>query len=232
MDSSWTGQTTFSGGSLHCTDDYAPGDNRIPKSIGIFRRGKPKKKRKQKDEDDEFVPNGVPVFQDYTDFDHSGRIINPAKSGDVRDYKGAQTLILDYGAVDVNYDQAYALYERLSDKERAFLAPRGNYVDSPNLLLRKGYVDDYCCYAFCDVYKFKDDIDTGILTVAVDPCARGEGLGYHAAKSAMEAAAKFGISNFVYRVDKKNKPSIGLAEKLGGQLESEDEKMYRFKILL
>ena len=48
----------------------------------------------------------------------------------------------------------------------------------------------------------------------------------------MEAAAKFGISNFVYRVDKKNKPSIGLAEKLGGQLESEDEKMYRFKILL
>ena len=23
-------------------------------------------------------------------------------------------------------------------------------------------IDDYCCYAFCDVYKFKDDIDTGV----------------------------------------------------------------------
>ena len=135
------------------------------------------------------------------------------------------------GPRKIDYDQAYGLYERLNDTERNFLAPHGNYVDSPNLLLRLGYVDDEKCCAFCDVYKFKDDIDTGVLTVAVDPSMRGKGLGYYAAKAVIDAASKFGLTNFVYRVDKKNKPSIGLAEKLGGQLEREDEKMYKFKIL-
>lgn len=140
------------------------------------------------------------------------------------------------GPQKIDYKQAYGLYERLNDTERNFLAPHGNYVDSPNLLLRLGYVyDDKCC-AFCDVYTSAVDPDTksgdtGVLTVAVDPSMRGRGLAYLSAKAAIDAASKFGISHFIYRVDKKNKPSIGLAEKLGGQLESEDEKMFRFKIL-
>lgn len=173
-------------------------------------KGKGKKKRKHVDEDDEFVPDAAPPLDEM-----------PDKHSD----------ILDSDIVDVNYNQAHGLYERLDDKEKNFLAPRGNYVDSPNLLLRKGFLDNDFCSAFCDVYTWADNPDTGVLTIAVDPSMRGQGLGYLAAKGAIDAASKFGISHFVYRVDKKNKPSIGLAEKLGGQLESEDEKMYRFKIL-
>ena len=41
---------------MSCGDNYATGDNRLPKSIGMFKRnGKCKKKRKVKDEDEEFV---------------------------------------------------------------------------------------------------------------------------------------------------------------------------------
>lgn len=174
------------------------------------RKGKGKKKRKHVDEDDEFVPDTAPPLQEM-----------PDKHSD----------ILDSDIVDVNYEQAHGLYERLDDKEKNFLAPKGNYVDSQNLLLRKGFLDNDFCYAFCDVYTWADSLDTGVLTLAVDPSVRGQGLGYLAAKGAIDAASKFGISHFIYRVDKKNKPSIGLAEKLGGQLESEDEKMYKFKIL-
>lgn len=140
------------------------------------------------------------------------------------------------GPRKIDYDQAYGLYERLNDTERNFLAPHGNYVDSKDLLLRMGYVDDEKCCAFCDVYTSALDPDTksggaGVLTVAVDPTMRGRGLGYYVSKAAIDAASKFGISHFIYRVDKKNEPSIGLAKKLGGQIEREDNTIYKFKIL-
>ena len=194
----------------------------MPKSIGVFRRGKLKKKKEIKDEDDEFVPEGVPVI------DTGDENKNDTEPVDIND-------VVRSGTVDVDYDKAHRLYDRLSDEEKSFLAPHGNYVDSPNLLLRKGYVLDDMCFGFCDVYTSKvdpdtDSGDTGVLTVAVDPIARGNGLSYLVTKAAIEAGAKFGLVHYIYKVDKKNEPSIGLAKKLGGEIISEDDSLYKFKI--
>lgn len=132
---------------------------------------------------------------------------------------------------DVSYEEALNLYNRLSEKEKKYVAPRGKYVDSPALLLRKGLINDNCCYAFCDVYHFKDDDpDTGIIIVAVDPMNRGDGSGKRAVREAMKAAKKHGITKFIYRVDKTNKPSQGLVKSLGGKLVDEDEKDLKFEI--
>lgn len=66
MDSSWTGQTSFDGGALQCGDNFASGDNRMPKSIGVFKRNGKQKKKKVKDEDEEFVEpvEGIEIPKD------------------------------------------------------------------------------------------------------------------------------------------------------------------------
>lgn len=59
---------------------------------------------------------------------------------------------------------------------------------------------------------------------------RGDGSGKRAVREAMKAAKKQGITKFIYRVDKTNKPSQGLVKSLGGKLVDENEKDLKFEI--
>lgn len=214
---SWAGEVQ---GSLNSGDSYAPGDNRLPKSIGMFRRQGKKKQKSVKDEDEEIL---TPFF------DFPAGIVDGSKVIDSSGDKSIPKI------TDISYDAAYDLYKRLSDKEKNFLAPSGNYVDSTHLLFRVGILDGSKCIGFCDIYHFANpddpaDIDKGVVSIATDPDARGKGVAFRCAKEALQRGSRYGLNGFIYKVNPKNKASIGLAEKLGGKLEKADKDVLRYKI--
>lgn len=78
--------------------------------------------------------------------------------------------------------------------------------------------------SFIEGYEFDDDPDTVVITLAVVKRTRGYHLAQRLLNALIRQAFKDGIKRLIYRVDKNNIPSIGLAKKMGFSLIKSDEK--------
>ena len=107
---------------------------------------------------------------------------------------------------DISYDEAKELYDKLSDKEKSYVAPRGKYIDSPKLSFRLGLVEKNNLLGFIDVYEFNEK--EGFIIIAVDPYYRGMGVAKSLLKSAIIVAISKNFNKLIYKVDKSNKASV------------------------
>lgn len=124
-------------------------------------------------------------------------------------------------AKNVSYKDAESLYKKLSKKEKKFVAPRGDYIDSPKLSFRLGEYEDDELTAFIDIYEFKKG--EGFIIIAVDPYHRGKGLAKKLLNKAIKEAKEKGLKKLIYKVDKDNESSISFVENFGkGFKEVED----------
>lgn len=103
---------------------------------------------------------------------------------------------------DDTYQQVLDIYNSLPENEQKYIAPRGKFVDSPNLVYRN-VVDNK---GFAELY----DIANGkaFITLAVRPEAQGKGLGKALLADAIRAAkANKDIKSIVYKADNSNTAS-------------------------
>jgi ribosomal protein S18 acetylase RimI-like enzyme len=139
----------------------------------------------------------------------------------------------------IEYKEAKALYDRLSNAEKKFVSPRGKYIDSPKLVFRLGEKDGNTLIGFIDVYYFPqnkkvsdvdkllddiedtDDCIDGFITMAVDPAYRGKGIAKTLLNKAAEKAKKVGFDALTYEVEYKNKASINFIQKFSNKFKNE-----------
>ena len=110
---------------------------------------------------------------------------------------------------DDTYQQVLDIYNSLPEKEQKYIAPRGKFVDSPNLVYRK-VMDNK---GFAELY----DIANGkaFITLAVRPEAQGKGIGKALLEDAIRAAkANKDIKSIVYKADNSNTASHKLINRL------------------
>ena len=105
------------------------------------------------------------------------------------------------------YKQSLDIYNKLSNREKDLVAPRGRFADSPNIAVR---VSTY--KGFCEVYTMDED-DTGFITIAVLPKYRGQSVSDKLLQEAIKRSKEYGLKKLRYKVDKSNKPSIDLAKR-------------------
>ena len=105
----------------------------------------------------------------------------------------------------VDYQKALGLYNKLSKKEKLFVAPRGQYIDSPKLSFRLGLLDNDNLAGFIDVYEFHKG--EGFIIIAVDPDYRGIGVAKKLLKASIAEAVKNNFDKLIYKVDKVNEVS-------------------------
>lgn len=103
------------------------------------------------------------------------------------------------------YQSALNLYNKLSNKEKSYVAPRGHYIDSSKLSFRLGLVDNDYLVGFIDVYEFRKG--EGFIIVAVDPDYRGLGIAKKLLKASIAEAVKNNFNKLIYTVDKDNEVS-------------------------
>lgn len=126
-------------------------------------------------------------------------------------------------AKNVSYEDAEKLYNKLSKKEQKFVAPRGEYIESPKLTFRLGEYDKDDLMAFIDIYEFKKG--EGFIIIAVNPDYRGKGLAKKLLSKAIKEAKEKGLKKLIYKVDNVNKSSISFIENFGeGFKEVEENK--------
>ena len=127
----------------------------------------------------------------------------------------------------IQYKDAKALYDKLSNGEKKFVAPRGKYIDSPKLVFRLGEKDGDILIGFVDVYYFpdvKDDIREGFIIMAVDPAYRGRGVAKKLISKAAKKAKEVGFDSLKYEVDFANKHSINFIQKFADKFKNETPK--------
>lgn len=132
----------------------------------------------------------------------------------------------------VSYEEAKALYDKLSNKEKKFVAPRGKYIDSPKLVFRLGEYKNKNLAGFIDVYYFnndkskveKDSSKDGFIIVAVDPEYRHQGIAQKLINKAANKAKEAGFDALTYEVEYKNKPSINFIQNCGCGFKNETKK--------
>lgn len=132
----------------------------------------------------------------------------------------------------IQYKDAKALYDKLSNGEKKFVAPRGKYIDSPKLVFRLGEKDNDTLIGFVDVYYFpdaKNDIREGFIIMAVDPAYRGRGVAKKLISKAVKKAKEVGFDALVYEVDFANKHSINFIQKFADKFKNETPKSYNAK---
>ena len=105
----------------------------------------------------------------------------------------------------IDYQKALNLYNKLSNKEKSYVAPRGYYVDSPKLSFRLGLLDNDNLAGFIDAYEFHKG--EGFIIISVDPDYRGIGIAKKLLKAAIAEAVKNNFNKLIYKVDKVNEVS-------------------------
>lgn len=110
---------------------------------------------------------------------------------------------------DDTYQQVLDIYNSLPEKEQKYIAPRGKFVDSPNLVYRN-VIDNK---GFAELYNIANG--KAFITLAVRPEAQGKGLGKALLADAIRAAkANKDIKAIVYKADNNNTASQNLINKL------------------
>lgn len=113
-----------------------------------------------------------------------------------------------------SYQVSRKIYEKLSEKDKILVSPRGNFVDSPNLLYRYNDINK----GFVEVYKYNNRDDIGFISIAVVPEARGQGIGVLLARKAINGCKIKGIKKLIWRCEIDNIASVKLAERAGFKL--------------
>lgn len=110
---------------------------------------------------------------------------------------------------DDTYQQVLDIYNSLPEKEQKYIAPRGKFVDSPNLIYRNVMGNK----GFAELYNIANG--KAFITLAVRPEAQGKGIGKALLEDAISAAkANKDIKSIVYKADNSNIASHKLISRL------------------
>lgn len=121
---------------------------------------------------------------------------------DKKDEEAFAEYLADSIVEDDTYQQVLDIYNSLPEKEQKYIAPRGKFVDSPNLVYRK-VMDNK---GFAELYDMANG--KAFITLAVRPEAQGKGLGKALLVDAIRAAkANKDIKSIVYKADNSNTAS-------------------------
>lgn len=127
-----------------------------------------------------------------------------------------------------SYQVSRRVYEKLSEKDKQLVSPRGRFIDSPNLLYRWNDINK----GFVEVYKYNNRDDIGFISIAVVPEARGQGVGLLLARKAIDGCRKKGIKKLIWRCEIDNIGSIKLAERSGFSLNKVGKSFKEYVIIL
>lgn len=112
-----------------------------------------------------------------------------------------------------DFDKVLKIYNSLPKEQQLLVAPRGRFIDSPNLLYRLLADKDK---GFVELYKLPSEKNKAFLTVAVSPDAQGKGIGKKLVQKAIEEAKLMrDIESIVYKVDNDNIASSKLGASVG-----------------
>lgn len=112
-----------------------------------------------------------------------------------------------------DFNRVLKIYNSLPKEQQLLVAPRGRFVDSPNLLYRQLAKDDQ---GFVELYKLPSEKRKAFLTVAVSPDAQGKGIGKKLVQKAIKDAKLMrDIESIIYKVDNGNVASSKLGASVG-----------------
>lgn len=112
-----------------------------------------------------------------------------------------------------DFNKVLKIYNSLPKEQQLLVAPRGRFVDSPNLLYRRLANKDK---GFVELYKLPSEENKAFLTVAVSPDAQGKGIGKKLVQKAIEEAKlRRDIESIIYKVDNGNVASSKLGASVG-----------------
>jgi ribosomal protein S18 acetylase RimI-like enzyme len=130
------------------------------------------------------------------------------------------------------YKDALEIWQSLPEEQRKLVSPRGNYVDSPNLVYRYVKKVDNTPIGFIDAYNLKTGRGSSsriaFIILAVRPDRQSSGVGKEMLAKAETNLRSKGYSELIYRVERTNIPSVALANSYGFQLKSETKNQYVF----
>lgn len=130
-----------------------------------------------------------------------------------------------------SFKDTLKVYESLSDEDKKFVSPRGNFVDSPALLIREVEYDKKTPIGYIEVYKYNGtSTDTGFIGIAVNSKYRGKGVAKRLLTKAIDEAKRHGMTKLIYKLDAKNDASKHLIESLGYKLKSSTKDSYTYHI--
>lgn len=131
----------------------------------------------------------------------------------------------------VSFEDTLKVYESLSDEDKKFVSPRGNFVDSPALLIREVEYDKKTPIGYIEVYKYNGtSTTTGFIGIAVNSKYRGKGVAKRLLTKAIDEAKRRGMTKLIYKLDAKNDASKRLIESLGYKLKSSTKNSYTYHI--
>lgn len=112
-----------------------------------------------------------------------------------------------------DFERVLDVYNNLTPEQKLFVAPRGSFVDSPNLLYRHLAPKDA---GFVEMYRMSPSERKAFLTLAVRPEAQGKGIGKKLLQKAIaEAKLIRDIESIAYKVDNDNIASLKLGASVG-----------------
>ena len=130
-----------------------------------------------------------------------------------------------------SFEDTLKVYESLSDEDKKFVSPRGNFVDSPALLIREVEYDKKTPIGYIEVYKYNGtSTNTGFIGIAVNSKYRGKGVAKRLLTKAIDEAKHRGMTKLIYKLDAKNDASKRLIESLGYKLKSSTKNSYTYHI--
>lgn len=117
---------------------------------------------------------------------------------------------------DEEYQDILKIYNALPPREKKFVSPNGNFVNSPNLafrrILRVGILNKPA--AFIEVYNFNPSTKKGFVTYAVDPRYRNNGYAQMLIVQALNWAETTNeVNTLEFKIDKSNKSSLAVMKK-------------------
>lgn len=110
-----------------------------------------------------------------------------------------------------SFSDVKAIYDSLPEEQKKLVAPRGRFVDSPNLQLRV-LNDDKT--GFAEAYKLiGGPKNSAFVTLALSPKAQGSGKGTELLQQLISRANATNVNKLIYRLDSSNKASRALIHK-------------------
>ena len=108
-----------------------------------------------------------------------------------------------------DYWRAKEIYDSLTDQEKHWVSPRGEFIDSDKILFREIMQSEKGQDAgFIDVYEFNNDKKIGFIVMAVHPDFRSQGYARRLRTSAIENCKRFKMKKLIYRCDDENIGSL------------------------
>lgn len=108
-----------------------------------------------------------------------------------------------------DYKRAKAIYNSLTDQEKHWVSPRGEFIDSDKILFREIMQSEKGQDAgFIDVYEFNNDKKIGFIVMAVHPDFRSQGYARRLRTSAIENCKRIKMRKLIYRYDIENVDSL------------------------